>query len=263
MTTLRLIPRNWHYEATLSTEFPAADGYSIVNTQNRKRSRVWRSSSFSGANAHDDQYIAGTFADGFTRGVNFFGLFRHRCHGGKVRLELFSDANWTVQVYDSTALDIINVTPTDGHDWGIDPYGEGRADPHLLDAPYWLYFGEVDCLSYRITFSDHAILTLPNPSDPPPFGAQFWEVGTFVLGRYFEVGWPPAYGAELGFIDLTETDRSRGGSLYSNRGAQARTLKLALDNVAETERAAWVDIVRYSGLGRDVVVSLFPEDGSR
>ena len=104
---LRIIPRNFHAEATLSTQFAPVDGYSIVNTQNTQRSRVWRSTDGT------DQYINGTFDDGLERTVAHFSFFRHRCHGGKVRLRLYSDVSWTTMVYDSGALDTINVVPTD------------------------------------------------------------------------------------------------------------------------------------------------------
>ena len=250
---LRIVPRNFHYEATLSTELPAADGCSIVNTQNRKRSRVWRSNASTSADASDDQYVAGTFADALSREVNFFGFFRHRCHGGQVRLQLYSDAGWTSQVYDSGAVDIITAIGTDGADSGIDPYGVGPNDPFITNSPFYLWFDPTACLSYKITFSDH----------DPIFGVSYWEVATFWLGRYFAPERQPGFGAGLGWIDPTEKDRSRGGTLYSNVGAKAKTLRLDLQHIDEEERAAWLDIVEQCGLGRDVVISMFSDEGTR
>ena len=244
--SLRIIPRNFHYEATLSTELAAADGFSVVNTQNRKRSRVWRSTD------GDDQYVAGTFEDGLDREVDWFSFHRHRCSGGTVRAQFYSDDGWVSQVYDSTALDVNKVIGTDGADWGIDPYGIGDNDPHITESPYWLRFDPVTCLSYKITFS----------GNDPTFGAAYWEVCAFVLGRSF-APFRQSVGAELGFIDLTDVDRSRGGSIYSNVGAQARTLRLALEGIKEDERAAWLDIVRQCGLGRDLAITLFDGEGSR
>lgn len=249
---LLIVPRNFHYEATLSTELPAAPGCSIVNTANRKRSRVWRSFDSTSGNAADDQFIAGTFDDGLDREVDYFAFFRHRCHGGQVRLQLYSDAAYTAQVYDSTALDVIKVIGTDGADWGIDPYSIGDNDPFITETPYWLKFPPTTCLSYKITFS----------SNDPTFGAAYWEVATFLLGRSF-APFRQSVGADLGFIDLTDVDRSRGGSLYSNVGAQARTLRLTLEGIKEEERAAWLDIVRQCGLGRDLAITLFDDEGTR
>jgi hypothetical protein len=249
---LRIIPRNFHYEATLSTELPAATGCSIVNTQNRKRSRVWRSADSTGGDAGDNQYIAGTFDDAIEREPDYFAFFRHRCHGGTVRLQLYSDAGWASQVYDSGALDVIKVIGTDGANWGVDPYGIGPNDPFITDSPYWLRFDPVACLSYKITFG----------SNDPTFDAAYWEVCVFELGRSFQPDRQPV-NVDHGWIDLTDSDRSRGGSLYTNVGAQARTMRLSLEGIKEEERAAWLDIVRQCGLGRDLAISLFDDEGTR
>lgn len=250
---LRIIPRNFHYEATLSTELPSADGCSIVNTQNRKRSRVWRADDSSAAGGGDDQYIAGVFDDAIEREPNFFGFFRHRCHGGKVRLQLYSDAGLSVEVYDSGAVDVITAINTSGFNWGIDPYGVGPYDPFITASPFYLWFTPTACLSYRVSFSDFSTA----------FGAEAWEVSTFWLGRYFSPVRQPGFGASFGWIDLTESDRSRGGTLYSNVGAKAKTLRLDMQHINEDERAAWVDIVEQCGLGRDVVISQYSEEGTR
>jgi hypothetical protein len=250
--SFRIIPRNFHHEATLSTEFAAADGCSIVNTQNRKRSRVWRSDTTTAADASDNQYIAGTFDDGDPREPDYFAFFRHRCHGGQVRLQLYSDAGWTSQVWDSTPVDVIRAVGADGADFGIDPYFVGAFDPHIIDSPFYLRFDPVSCLSYKVTFSGNVAT----------FGAAYWEVCTFMLGRSFAPARQPV-SFDLGVIDLTEVDRSRGGSLYSNIGAQARTLRLLLESVNEDERAAWLDIVRQCGLGRDLALTLYDGEATR
>jgi hypothetical protein len=250
---LRIVPRNFHYEATLSTELPAAEGCSIVNTQNRKRSRVWRSADSTAADAGVDQFIAGTFEDGLSREPNFFGFFRHRCHGGKVRLELFSDDAYTTQVYDSGAVDVIRAIGTEGFNWGIDPYGVGPYDPFITASPFYIWFDPVPCLSYKVTFSDFSTA----------FGAAAWEVATFVLGRYYVPARQPGFGAGFGWIDLSEVDRSRGGTLYSNIGAKAKTLRLDMQHINENELAAWVDIVEHCGLGRDLVISQYSDEGTR
>lgn len=247
-----IIPRNFHFEATLSTEFDAAEGCSIVNTQNRKRSRVWRSASATAADASDNQFIAGTFDDGDPREPDFFAFFRHRCHGGQVRLQLYSDAVWSVQVYDSGAIDVIRAIGADGADFGVDPYAIGAFDPHIIESPFYLRFDPVGCLSYKVTFS----------SNVATFGAAYWEVCTFLLGRSFAPARQPV-SFDVGFVDLTDVERSRGGTVYSNVGAQARTLRISLESVNENERAAWLDIVRQCGLGRDVGVTLFDGEETR
>jgi hypothetical protein len=249
MANLRIVPRNFYQECTLTTEIDPAVGSAVVNTQNRKRSRVWRSV------ATTDQYIRGTINDFQTRTTDFFGLFRHHCHAGKVRLRLFSDSNWTTEVYNSGLVNVANIIGSDGHDSGHDPFGIGDNDPHITEAPFFLWHTPTGWQSFEIDFTDHTFGV--------DYGFDYWEVCSVMIGRSFEVDINPSYGAEVGFIDLTETDRSRGGSLYSNIGEQARTMRLPLEFLRENERAAILDIVRRAGLGRDVVVSLFPEDGTR
>jgi hypothetical protein len=246
---LRIVPRNFHYEATLSTEFAPAVGYPIVNTQNRSRSRVWRS------DGNADQWVRGTVMDATSRTTDFFGMFRHRCHGGSVRLRLYSDDAWSSLALDSGVVSASPIVGTDGAAWGIDPHGVGENDPFLTEAPFFIWHAPTAWRSYEIAFSGN--------SDTTDFGVHFWEVGTFWLGRSFAPQRQPAFGAEVGFLDFTDLERSRGGSLYSNVGAQARTMRFSLTAIEEDERAAWMDIARRCGLGRDVVVSWFAEEGTR
>lgn len=250
---LRIVPRNFHDEATLSSELTSATDMTVQNTQNCIRSKVWRST------AGTSQYVRGTFDDGssptsaLSRTVSFFGFFRHRCHGGTVRLQLYSDAAWSSQVYDSTAVNVINVVPSDGADWGVNPYGTGSIDPFLLDAPYWLYFTPVACLSYKISFAGNV----------GTYGAPYWQVCRFFLGNYFQASYPPTFGMSLGLVDQTEVNRSRGGSRRTNVGASWRVMQMDLNHVPESDRAAWLDIARQCGTGRDFVLSLFPGEGTR
>jgi hypothetical protein len=232
----------------LYVELAAAAGFAASNTQNTQRSRVWRST------AGTSQYVRGTFADGLARTVSFFGFFLHRCHGGKVRLQLYSDTAWTTQVYDSTALDVINVVPSDGANWGIDPYGGGAIDPFLLDAPYWLWLTATACKSYKITFSNNVTTYT---------GTAYWQVCRFYVGKWIEVQINPDYGLPLGYESLNDRNRTRGGSLRTNVGQRWRQMTVDLANVRENERAAWLDIANYCGTGRDFVISLFPEEASR
>lgn len=247
MAYMRIVPRNWHDEATLSTELASVLGASITNTQNRIRSRIWKTTS--GA----DQYTLGTFDDGLARTFSYVGFFRHRCHGGNVRYQLYSDDSWTTQVLDTGALPVVNIVPTDGADWGIDPYGTGTLDPFLLDAPWWAWITPTPCLSYKISFS----------SNVSTFGAAYWQVCRFWAGHYRELVKPPDFGASLGIVDQTDRNRSRGGSLRTNVGPDWLDMVCDLNNIKESERAAWLDTLRYAGTGRDIVVSWFPEDGTR
>lgn len=245
--TFRIVPRNFHDEATLTTEFPAAIGFGIEQTQDFVQGHVWRSTSGS------DQSIFGTFEDGLPRTISSFSFFRHLCAGGNVRFEGFSDDAWTTRVIDSTVLPVIWWTGTDGMDWGIDPYGAGSTDPFITRAPYRAWLTPAACLSYKITFSGNV----------GTFGAAFWQVCRFNVGNYWQPTRPPTFGVGLGMGNLTDRNRSQGGSLRTNNGAAWKTMTMDFIRIAESERAAWLDIMEYAGTGRDMVVSLFSEDGTR
>lgn len=250
MSNLRIVPRNFHDEALLTASSTVL-GFEASNTQNSMRSRVWRT--VSGANATLD----GVWADNIARTPLFFGMFLHHNHGGKIRLQLYSDTAWTTQVYDSTAVDIVNVNsvPTEGADWGYDPFSTGRLDPFIEEAPYWLWIPtSVNAKSYRISLSNHSLV----------YNRTFWETSRFFLGPYVELeSRQPEYGLEMGYVDQTDRNRSRGGSLRTNHGVSWRTMQLNLGAMDEDERAGWLDIFHYCGTGRDFVISLFPGEGSR
>lgn len=245
--TMRVVPRNFHDEATLSTEFAPVTGYAIDNTKDTQRSRVWRSTDGS------DQYVAGFFDDSLPRAPGYFGFFRHRCHGGNVRLRLFSDAGWSSTVFDSGVVPIINITPTDGFDWGIDTYGDGNIDPFITESPYFLWFTPVECLSYKISFSGNV----------STYGYDYWQVCRFVLGPRKDLPYTLIYDFPAGLVDQTDRNRSRGGSLRSNQGPNWRIWTIDIKRVPQGEQADWLDIMKYCGTGRDFVASLFPDEANR
>lgn len=248
--TIRLVPRNFHDDATLTTQLAAVSGFPVENTQDTQRTRVWRSEDGS------DQYINGTYDDGLLRDAGFFGFFRHRCHGGSVRLQLYSDAAWSAQVYDSGFNDIINMTPTDGFNWGVDIYSDGNSDidPFITETPYWIWFSSsAPHLSYKISFSGNV----------STYGYDYWQISRIVLGPYKALPYTALYDFPLGIVNQTDRNRSRGGSLRTNRGVDWRTLQLDIKRVPEGERADWMDIKHYMGTSRDGVISVFPEEGTR
>lgn len=248
MANIRIVPRNFHDEATLATEFAPVAGFSIDNTKDRQRSRVWRSTDGS------DQYISGVYDDGLPRTVDHFSMFSHRCHGGQFRLRLYTNNNWTSLAYDSGLTDIINVVPTDGLDWGIDPYGDGTNDPLITEAPFWLWLETpVEHLSFRYYFS----------SNVSTYGYAYWQACRFFLGLTYELPYNIIYDNALGFIDATDRARSRGASLRTNVGPNWREFNADIKRLPDSDRAGWFDIKKRVGTGRDFVLSVFPENGTR
>lgn len=245
MANFRIVPMNWHDAATLSTEIAEVAGFEVENTQNHIRSRVLKTPSAAG------QWIGGVLPS--DRTANFFGLFRHRCHGGKVRLVLYSDAGFASSVYDSGDLDVLNVIGVDVYDFGINDTGLGGSDPFVLFTPYWLWFETTEFRSYKIFFSDKS----------PDYDYDYWQVSRIWLGKYFETSFSPDYGLTVGWVDQTDVNRSRGGSLRTNQGPKWRVMNIDFTNMSESDRAAWLDIAYQCGTGADCVVSVMPEQGDR
>lgn len=251
MTTanLRIVPRNFHDEATVTTS-SAATGFDVTNTQNTARDTVWRSA------VSTTTTVSGTFSR--NRVVNFFGMFRHRNHGGSIRVQLYSDAAWTTQVDDTGTVAINKIVGGSGdtaYAWGDDPYGAGQYDPLLTDSPYWFWFATSRTIrSYKATFSSISSTYWPG---------TYWQASRFWVGLGFEVAINPVYGAALGWQDETDRNRTRGGSLRTNLGAKWKTIKWDFDAIAENEVPVWLDILANAQTGKDIVVSLFPNDGTR
>jgi len=244
MANLRITPRNFHDEATVTVS-TAATGFPVTNTNNCIRSRTWRSTSTATAT------ISGTFSTGYYYRGNSLALFQHNGHGGFVRLELFNDTAWTSVNYDTGTINLSNVSdPSTSYEWGLIGLGIDYNPFKALD-PYWLYFQQSIFKSYRITLSG-----LVSPR-------TYWEVGRVFLGKHFTAGINPAYGAALGMSDLTDSNRSRGGSLRTNVGASWKTAAFDLNWMSEDDAISWLDIMRYCGTGRDFVISMFPEEVTR
>lgn len=236
MANWRIFPYNHHDVATLTTSVATASGFFVTDTQNYNRSKVWRAGSTAG------QDIKGTLAAAVS--ANGFMIFLHNCAGSNVRLQLFSDAAWTTQVYDSTALPFINVTADSSYDWGL-----SNVDPLKARAPYFLYFTETVFQSYTISLST-------NVNGP-------WQMCRIWLGKYFESLFNPTFGATLGIVSNSDVGRTRGGSYRASPGEKWRTFNGEFDAMPESERAVWIDIMQYCGRNKDMVISLFPGNGTR
>lgn len=237
MPNARFTPYNHHDFATLSLDSGStASGFFLTDTQNYNRSRVWKSGTTS------NQAIKGVLPASAI--ASTFAIFLHNCFGSSVRLQLFSDAAWTTQVYDSTALPFDNVTDDSTYDWGLP-----NVDPLASRAPYFIYFAETTFRSYTISLSTNVN------------GA--WQIGRIWLGKYFEPFYNPIFGATLGIATNSDFSRTRGGSVRANAGQNWRLFAGEFDAMPEYERAVWMDIMAHCGKSKDILVSLFPEDGTR
>lgn len=244
MANLRICPVN-HLDAsdTLTATNEVA-GMEVTNLQFTARNKFWRSSSTA------SMTLQGKWS-GSSRILSAFGMFRHNCHPGTVRLYLFTSTSWTTQVYDSGALNVQPTVSAGAYDWGHDPGGSTATDPFKLSTDFSHYFSPVTAGSWRVVLAG----TAP---------ASYWQIGRIFLGTYFEATTNPDYGMTLGWVHDAARSRSRGGSLRtSGAGSTFRSLAFDLAYISEAQRSTWLDIMRTCGVERDVMVSVFPAVGER
>jgi hypothetical protein len=233
---LRIVPLNHHDAATLTTSIAPATGFPATNTQNSTRSLVWKSPDGTA------QTVSGVTTA--NRSATFFGMFIHACAGANVRLQLYSDIAWASQVYDSTALAVNNVTPTDTYDWGT-----GSNDPFAGQWPFWIWFASTTFRSYKISFSG-------TPT------AGYFQASRFWLGKAYEFFQNWDLGGGFGWVDNSDRNRSRAGSSRRSRGGTWRIAQGNMNGLVESDARALLDMQRYCGTSLDVVVSLFPEEAT-
>lgn len=240
-SNLRIVPKNDWDDAELTPSVTAEVGYEVTNTQNTIRGQVWRTTSNAG------QSITAVLPS--SRVLSHFSMHRHLCHAGSLRVQLYTDAAATTPASPFSDSGVVSATPYTASE----PYtwSEGSNDPLKTLAPYWLWFAETTVRAIKITFSG-------TPSQ------NYWQVSRVWAGRYLELFYDPPFGGMLlGQQENTDRERTQGGSLRTNAGEQWRNMTFDLHAMREYELAPWIDIRAYAGTTKDVMVSVYPGDGTR
>lgn len=244
MANLRLAFKNSvDHPACVLTTTAAAETLPLANIQNFKRVRIFRYP------AADGKLIKATFG-GNGIYANMVSLSRHNLEpAATIRFRGYSDANWSVQVIDTGAQVAVDSSTLGTLDWGVAPLGSGIFDPFYGQKMTTLYFTRTLLLSWTIEINDSG-----NSS-------SFIDVSRVWVGDYFELTENPEYGLIMGWVEKSETWRSDGGSPYTDGVIPFRGGTFDLRYIVEADRAQWMDITRYCGLGRrDVFVSVRPTD---
>jgi hypothetical protein len=242
MSNLRVVPINFWDEATLSvTTGTILSTLPVTNTQLVARDAVARSSN------NGDLVIEGHW-NGEARKVDSFFMFRHNGHGGKVKLQLFQNADRTGELYNSGAVEIYQLQGLDV-DWGWSPLGFGSNDLLGLEAPYSLFHTAAVAASFKLTFTRCT--------------QAYWEFGRFFMGKYVEAPYNPEHGMSFGWQSNTQQKRSRGASLRTSRGERWREMRADMHYESDADRAIWRDLLGQIDTAEDVAVSIFPGAGGR
>jgi hypothetical protein len=224
---IRFLLKNLADLATItSSDFAAT--LPVTNLQTEGRGKVARTS-----NATGTKTINGNLAAASS--INCVVLSRHNLTSSATwRLQLYSAANQTTQVYDSTA-----VTPA--------PAASVFAEWDAVSAFSVLYFSTVaGVLSFRVE--------LANATNP----AGYLEAKRLLLGAYFEPATNVEYGLGLDWMDESVQRRTLGSSIRTDGRAKYRRITATMARLTEAERATFADAVRYAGTSREVFVSAWP-----
>ena len=222
MANLRIGYLNYADLATITADPVATTTGPVTYLQSDARGDIFLASSTA------SQAIKGTW-DGTSYTVSQMCLWRHNLvYSDTIRLQLYSDAAWTTQVYDSTALAAYVSGLFDNWGWAF----TNR------------YFAAQACKSFKITVAASAAAL---------------QCARLYLGPYTEA---PVQAGD-GLILTPETNarqsRSEGGSLRSIVKADWRSMAFDMMVGTEAYRAAWYEIGRYCNVNKALVASLYPE----
>ena len=224
---IRFLLKNLADLATLSSSDFAAS-LPVTNLQAEGRGKVARTS-----NATGTKTINGNLAA--SSSINCVVLSRHNLTASATwRLQLYSAANQTTQVYDSSAG-----TPSPAasvfSDWDAGSQFSVR------------YFTTVaSVLSFRIELADAT-----NP-------AGYLEAKRLLLGSYFEPGVNAEYPLAMRWKDDSIQRRTMGSSIRTDGRAKYRCLTGSLGRLTDAEYSTFLDASGYAGTSREVWVAAWP-----
>ena len=92
--------------------------------------------------------------------------------------------------------------------------------------------------------------------------AGYVDCARLVIGAYFSPQYNASYGAAMGVVDTTTSQRTDSGDLPPDRGTQHDRLSLDLKLMPESDRAQVMWIMRSAGTARNIFLSLLPSDAS-
>jgi hypothetical protein len=167
-----------------------------------------------------------------------------------------SAATWRVRVYDTPAMGtllydsgslLVNPPkPLGDLQWGIEPLGTTIYDG-------WGY--TVSELWIPPVVASFTRLTLDDAANPD----GFMQLSRVFLGAYLEPEYMPAPGMSMQRKETTKQERSAGGTLHTEAGAQFRALTVGGRFIPETTRANLSTMEGEVGMRKDVYVSVYPD----
>lgn len=231
----------------VSTTLSASSSVGLLVAENMRKdlkSFVWRSSGTSATlnvNFGSSQWIRGVVL-AFT---NLSAVATIQVNGivdGIAPDPLNPDAN----KYNTTGY-AVPAEAVKPWDWGPAPTG---ANTYSYGGGNYARFIFPSVLTSSVT------ITINDPGNTD----GYIEVSRLLVGNVWEPKYTADYGASVGVQDSTQNNRSDAGDLISDRGYRHRTMSIDFSTLSTVDRNALYEIMRSSGIGRPMLVSLFPYD---
>lgn len=89
---------------------------------------------------------------------------------------------------------------------------------------------------------------------------KYIEVSRLVIGPYWSPKFNTSFGLSSSMIDLSTSNRTSSGDLVLTRGPRHSTLKFDLNWLTPIDRQAFSNIIKYSGISKPLLISLFPNN---
>lgn len=248
---IKILPTNFFDEATISVTPAAVSTLPVTNLQSNTRDRVWRSTSLA------PQVVSGTWSSN-ARPVNCWGLWpglgEASLIGSQVRVQLYSDSAYTTQVYDSGTIDFFPFTGAGwgDFDWGSTPWGVEEGDRTARLAPLVKFFTQVTASSFKVTITNGGAVD-----------TSYFEARRFWLAQAISAPYSARPGAAPAWQSSSKHDRTPGAVLKRRTGARWRELRFESVLLTESDRAKWSDLLYACDPAREIVLSIFPSEGTR
>lgn len=86
------------------------------------------------------------------------------------------------------------------------------------------------------------------------------KVSRFIIGNYWSPTYNTSFGVQVGYEDLSTTERLQGGDLYTTLGPRYKTINFELSYLTDTDKFKLFDIIKLIGKSRPMFISIFPQD---
>lgn len=86
------------------------------------------------------------------------------------------------------------------------------------------------------------------------------KVSRFIVGNYWSPVYNTSFGVQVGYDDLSTTERLQSGDLYTIVGPRHKTLSFDLEYLTESDKFKLFDIVKLLGKSKPIFISVFPQN---